>query len=244
MINSIQVNGCSVFYDGDNPQRYVEAIGKNYAKFRMMTPEPLDDTTADAVRFTTTVVEAGAGDTVTSNSLTAGEGLKVVTAANEYDGINLTALGENFKLVAGKPLSFHSRLKIDDATQSDLLIGILETKTDNLTGGAHTINAANVEGLFFYKVDGGTTITAKSYKDGVQSSTANVATAIDTAMHDYDIFWDGTTVFFYFDGVLVTSTAASLPDGDLTPTLAFRAGSAAARTLVFASDGWDCFQIR
>jgi len=109
------------------------------------------------------------------------------------------------------------------------------------TAAAHAIAAADVEGVFFWKVDGGTVITAKTYKDAAQTATANSATVMNTSAHIYEIVWDGTTVYFYVDGILVTSVAASLPDGDLTPSINLRAGANAAKTMTVY---WmKCIQI-
>lgn len=231
------------FYDESTTLRIYDAVGDVQA-FKTLTPEALDDTTLDATRYITTVVEDGTGDTVTSVSLTAGNALTVTTAANEYDGINLQARGEGFKLTVGMPLYFGAKLAIDDATQSDLLIGLAESKTDLMkTSVAHGVLATGVEGAFFVKVDGGTVLTGQTYEAGSQTNSATCATAMDTSAHIYEIVWDGVSQLnFYFDGAIIGTFTGTLPNGDLTPSLNFRAGSAVARVCEIS---WiRCFQAR
>ena len=231
------------YYDETYTQRIYDVIGDTQS-FKGLTPEPIDDTTLDFDRFTTTVTEAGAGDTVTINSVTAGNWATITTAANEYDGINLQAKGEQFKIVAGKPLYFGCRLAVDDATQSDLLVGLAETKTDLLnTSVSHAVTSTSVEGVFFVKLDAVTAITARTYEAGTMTNTATVSTALDTSAHTYEITWDGVSALsFYFDGVIVTTFTGTLANGDLTPSINFRAGSAVARVCEIS---WiRCFQAR
>ncbi len=244
MVTSKQVNSSLVFYDDTREYRWVDACGPDVVKFIEDLGTATDDTTGDPDRWVQTVTEAGAGDSTVVNAAAAGAALLLTTDAAEYDGINLQAKGEAFKLVAGKPLYFGAKFKVSDATQSDVLVGLAETHGDLVkTGAAHGIAAADVEGVFLWKVDGGTVLTAKTYKDAAETATANYATALaDDTYITFEIYWDGTTVYFYIDGTLVTSVAASLPDGDLTPSINIRAGAAAAKTMTVA---WvRCIQVR
>jgi hypothetical protein len=233
MVNSKQVRDALVYHAEGNESRWLDALGPNVTKFSVPAGMASDDTTGDQTRFVVTVTEAGAGgDSTIVNSATAGEALTLVTDNAEYDGLNVQLKGEAFKCDTAKPFYFGIKCAISDATQSDFLVGLCETLTALLNVAAsHAIAAANVEGVFFFKADGGTTLTAKTYLDGAQTATANAASAMDTSAHVYEIYWDGTTVYFYVDAVLVTSVAASLPDGDLTPSINFRAGAAAAKTM-------------
>lgn len=232
MIQSKFINNAAVYYEEGFLYRWVEALGRNVRKFLLRAGFPVDDTTGDPTEFVDTVVEAGTGDTLVTNSETAGYKMLVTTAANEYDGANLQVRGELFKLSADKPLSFRAVLKASEATQSDLLVGLCELKTDLLnTTGSHAITSSAVEGVFFYKKDGATTIKAESYKDGAEVAGVNAVAAMNAADTIYEIYWDGTSVYFYLDGVLVTSTTA-IPDGDLTVSINFRNGDANAHTLL------------
>lgn len=233
MVRSKWIREAQVFYDEEAEFRWLDAAGGNVAKWILKPGVPCDDTTGDPTEFTVTVTEAGAGgDSTIVNSAVAGETLLLTTDNAEYDGLNVQLKGEMFKLVAGQPLYFGIKCKISDATQSDLLVGLCETKTDLLkVAVTHGVTAAAVEGAFFLKVDAVTTISAQAYVVGVQTVTANSATAEDTSYHTYELYWDGTTLYWYLDGILVTSAAASLPTVDLTPSINVRAGAAAAKTL-------------
>lgn len=218
------------FYDETYTHRIYSVLG-DVRKFEPMTPEPCDDTTGDPTRLTITVTEAGVGgDTLVTNSVTAGGWLKVVTDNAEYDGANAQAKGETFKLEASKPLYFRGKVSIDNATESDLLIGLCETKTDLLkTGTAHGVNTS-VEGAFFLKVDGATTIFGKTYEGGTETNSVQASAAMTTSAITYEMVWDGSQLSFFVDGVNIGTVTANLPNGDLTPSFNIRAGSAAART--------------
>jgi len=242
MVNSKHVREALVYYQEGNESRWIDAVGQNVVKFVVNPGGASDDATGKPDRFTTVVTETGAGSCTIVNSLTAETAMLLTTDDTEYEGIQLQAKGEAFLLTSAKPLYFGIKCSISDATQSDLLIGLCETHGDLVaTAAAHAIAAADVEGVFFWKVDGGTVITAKTYKDAAQTAIANSATVMNTSAHIYEIVWDGTTVYFYVDGILVTSVAASLPDGDLTPSINLRAGANAAKTMTVY---WmKCIQI-
>jgi hypothetical protein len=242
MVNSKHVNEALVYYQEGNESRWIDAIGQNVVKFNLQAGTPCDDqANAHPTRFLSTVVEVGAGDSLQANGLVAGTALLLTNAANEYDGTNMQALGEAFILSSAKPLYFGIKCSISDATQSDLLIGLAEAHADLLAAAAHTVAVASVEGVFFLKLDAVTVIHAETWKDAAQTATAHAATAMDTDAHIYEIVWDGTTVYFYMDSILVTSVAASLPDGDLTPSIVFRNGEAVAKTMTVH---WmKCIQI-
>jgi hypothetical protein len=151
-------------------------------------------------------------------------------------GVDLTFVGEiDDRAEAVFNFSYHD----DDVSLEEGYLDvwdILPCKTDLLLGSvSHGVSATLVEGAFFLKTDGATTIASKLYKDGAQTFTANVGVAQTTTDLVFEMYWDGTTLSFYLDGVFVTSAKDGLPDGDLTLSLNVKAGSAAART---ASIAW------
>jgi hypothetical protein len=235
-------NGAWIFFDDTKLVRWVDAIGPDVVKFELSQGFPTDDTTGDPTQFNYTVTEAGTGNTTAVNAVTAGDNMLITTAANEYDGANIQLKGEKFKLVSGKPLYFGCKLKISDATQSDLFVGIAETDTTLMaTSSAHAI-ALGGDGVFFSKLDGVTTLIFKNYLDGAETGTASYGTALDTAYHVYEFYYDGESVKGYIDNTLVGTFTASLGDGDMTPSINVRAGEAAAITSNIA---WmRCIQLR
>lgn len=236
MVNSKVIREALVYYEEGNESRWIDAVGNNVVK-RILAPGMASNDAAPykPTSLITTVTETGAGSCTIVPSATAGEVLVLTTDDAEYEGLNVQLRGEAFKISTGKPFYFGIKCKISDATQSDLLVGMCQLKTDLLkTAAAHGVTAAAVEGLFFLKADAATTIKAKGYLVGVEVLTANAATVEDTAMHIYEIYYDGATVYWYLDGLLVTSLAASLPTEDLTPSINVRAGENAAKVLRIA----------
>ncbi len=238
-VSSKWIREALVYHHEGNEARWLDALGSNVVKFELETGTPSDDTTGNPTRFVDTEVDAGAGNTTCVNAATAGEKLLLTNAGNEYDGSCLTLRGEAFKVTSGQPFYFGIRLKSSHA-DPDFVVGVGETLTAYMEAAAHTVVAADLEGAFFTHMTGAA-ITAEVFKDNAQSSTADAAAALDTSAHIYEIYWDGTYLNFYYDGTLVTSTATTLPDGDLTPFLHFRNGTANARTLTVS---WmRCIQV-
>jgi hypothetical protein len=232
MVNAKQIREALVYYENGNESRWIDAKGNNVTKFMLDKGTPCDDTTGKPQRFTITVTETGAGSCTIVNTDTAGVALKLTTDDAEYEGINMQANGEPFKLTTALPFYFGIKCSISNATETDMLVGLCLTQTDLMkTAVAHGVKATGVEGVFFVKVDGATTISAKTYLAGTQTATADYASAMDTSAHIYELLWDAGYINFYIDGNLVTKVAASLPTEDLTPSINFRAGSGAARTM-------------
>jgi hypothetical protein len=230
MVKTDTLNGAMVLVDADKPWRLFEAFGDLVRKYVLRAGIPADDTTNSPTEIV--VTQTG------TSPLTIGEGigypLLATTGATEYNGLNGQLRGESCKLVAGKTAYLRGKVKLSEATALDWLFGLCELKTDLMkTSVAHGVLATNVEGVFFAKIAGATTLYVKAYKDGVETFSAVVG-AIDTADHDYELVWDGSVVKVYYDGTLITQFSGSLPDGELTPSFNLRAGSAAARTASFA----------
>jgi hypothetical protein len=230
MIKQDSLNGALVFTDADKSWRLFDAIGDLVRKYVLTAGIPCDDTTLIPTEFV--VTQTG------TSPLTAGEvigyPLLATTGATEYNGLNAQLKGETAKLVAGKTAFLRGKIKLSEATNLDFLFGLCELKTDLMkTSAAHGVLATNVEGVFFVKVAGATTLFLKVYKDGTEVFTLAVGAA-DTSDHDYELVWDGSAVCAYYDGSLIAKFAGTLPDGELTPSLNLRAGSAAARTASIA----------
>lgn len=223
MVNSKWIREALVFYDGDNQARWLDALGNNVAKFELETGTPCDDTTGLPTRFVNTAINA-----TVVNAATAGEKLLVSATGAEYDGDCMTLRGEAFALTAGCPAYFGAKVKCSRA-DAELFVGLAETLTAYHAAAAHTVIAAALDGAFFYA---GTSLALKAqvFENNALSSTADAAAALDTDAHIYEIYWDGTYVNFYFDGVLVTSTATTLTAGALTPVLHVRCGTGNATT--------------
>lgn len=229
-MHSRWVGGNLIYFD-TAPYRWLDGWGPSLCKFvENFVGTPTDDTTGMPTAFTCTAV----GSSTAVNAATAGGGLLITTGATENDGINAQVKGEAFKLVAGKPLYFGIRLKVSEATQSDLLVGLCITDTDLLGGMS--------DGVYFRKVDGSTDVKVVVEKDSTETESAAVLTA-DTSFHILELFWDGAALTAYVDGVAVaTPVLTNLPsDEELTPSVQFLAGATGAKTCEVA---WlRCLQV-
>jgi len=206
-------------------RRIVDAIGPDVIKWdeRFLNAGALS--ADDPLGWTVTLVEAGAGESTVTRAATVGGGLVLTSDANEDDGINMQLKGEAFKLNSScKGLYFYAKLQTNEATQSDFLVGLCITDT-TLLGGM-------TDGIYFEKLDGGTGISAVTEKDSTETQSDSLAVlAADTDV-ELEFYYDGAKVEFFINGVSVASHTANIcDDEDLTPSLHFLTGSAAAKTL-------------
>lgn len=231
-IKSKVVNSCLVYYD-DYDFRWVKAIGPNVREWEMRFGSSFEDNK----EYDATLVSVGAGTTAITQGVTAGQRALLTNAGNENDSCNLQVVGTPFALAAGHPLYFGAKLAISDATQSDLFVGLANTDTTIMA--AHAL-ALSSDGVYFYKVDGGTVVVAGALKASAASSV-NAASAMTTGSTIFEVYWDGATVYFYLNGIEVTSMSAGFPTAVLCPSLFFANGEAAAKT---ATVEWmRCIQL-
>jgi len=170
-----------------------------------------------------TVTETQAGAT---QALTDGDGglLLLTNTAADNDLVSLQKVGESFRFASGKELFFEARLKVSDATQSDLVVGLQITDTSPLDV---------TDGVFFIKADGSTTVSLVVEKNNT-ATTTSVGTMADDTFISLGFYYDGaSTIQYSVNGsVLGTSVTTNLPDDeDLTVTFAIQNGEAVAKTM-------------
>ncbi|MCP4536254.1 MAG: hypothetical protein GY832_03835 [Chloroflexi bacterium] len=222
-IHSHYKQGNLIFYD-TYPYRWVDAVGVDITKDILNTVNlPVDNTTGDPTAYTMTVVEVGAGTTTAALSDGA---LLITTAANEDDGINLQLTAEAFDFATNNLVYFGINFQVSDATQSDTIVGVCITDT-TLPGGM-------TDGIYFECLDGSTDINFVLEKDSTETtSAAAVGTLADATDITLEFRFDGTNVDSFVNGVKQTRLAVTnLPnDEQLTPSIAFLAGEAVAKTM-------------
>jgi hypothetical protein len=170
-----------------------------------------------------TVTETQAGAT---QALTDGDGglLLLTNTAADNDLVSLQKVGESFRFASGKELFFEARLKVSDATQSDLVVGLQITDTSPLDV---------TDGVFFIKADGSTTVSLVVEKNNT-ATTTSVGTMADDTFISLGFYYNGaSTIQYSVNGsVLGTSVTTNLPDDeDLTVTFAIQNGEAVAKTM-------------
>jgi hypothetical protein len=175
-----------------------------------------------AANWTVTETQAGA-----TQALTDGDGglLLITNTAADDDLVALQKVGESYRFASGKELFFEARLKVSDATQSDVVIGLQITDTTPL----------NVtDGVFFIKADGSTSVSLLVEKDNTATTTASVATMVNDTFISLGFYYDGVSSIQYsVNGVVAgTSVTTNLPDDeDLTVSIALQNGEAVAKTM-------------
>jgi len=215
------INGALCFYD-THAQRLVEAFGNNVHKYvNDFVSLPVDDTTGDPLGWDVTVVEGGTGDSTTTIKADAQTGwLRINAAANEDDGVNLQLKGESFKLTSGDKIYFNTRILVDEATQSDFLIGLCIGSNTTLLGGM-------TDGVYFRKVDGSTDLNFVTEKNSTETETKAATFAAATTYYLTFVCDGASTVHAYCNGTLITSHTTNICDDEaLTISLAYLNGTA------------------
>lgn len=217
----------------------VDAIGPDVVKDLIdFVDEPVDLTSGEYdPKWTITRVEAGAGESTFGPLDFHGGAGRVTTDAAENDGINAQRRGESFKLVAGKPLYFGTRMRLSEATQSDFFVGLAITDTTILGGITDSIG--------WDKVDGSTVIKAHVNKNSTRTEQALALAQNANAWHTLEFYFNGAgLVRFFEDNVETTRLAAftNIPDDEeLRISLHVLTGEAVAHTADF--DWIRCIQI-
>ena len=183
--------------------------------------------------YTITTTEAGSGNA--SEAITSGAGGQLLItnddADNDLDFFQLK--GESFKWDSSKRMFFSARFKTNDATQSEIVMGLQITDTTPLDV---------TDGIFFLKIDGDTQPDLIIEKDNSSSLSVLEMNAMEddtfvTLSFEYDpldVATGGAVFRAYQDDVQVgeiTSTTNAPDDEELTISFGIQNGEAAAKTL-------------
>ena len=178
-----------------------------------------------------------AGDwTVTETSSTATQALAdgdggwlLLTNSDQDDSLcALQKVGESFLMEAGKKAFFKARFKVNDATESDVVMGLQVTDATPLSV---------TDGIYFLKSDGAATVDLICRKNATTGSVTEtaVATMADDTFVTLGWYYDGAGLITYsVNGTVTGSMDASssyLPDTDLTVSFAIQNGAGAAKTM-------------
>ena len=183
--------------------------------------------------YTITTTEAGSGNA--SEEITSGAGGQLLItnddADNDLDFFQLK--GESFKWDSSKRMFFSARFKTNDATQSEIVMGLQITDTTPLDV---------TDGIFFLKIDGDTQPDLIIEKDNSSSLSVVEMDAMEddtfvTLSFEYDpldVATGGAVFRAYQDDVQVgeiTGTTNAPDDEELTISFGIQNGEAAAKTL-------------
>ena len=222
-LHSRYVRGALAFYEGHR-MRLVSAMGKDVYHYELTTPT-LNATTVDPSGWTTTVVEAGAGATEFDANNTAGRLGTITCAADENDGGQYQLLGEFFELTSDQDVYAGIEFQGNDVDQTDILFGLCITDT-TLLGGM-------TDGVYWESLDGSATTSTVTEKDSTETQTDSVSTLTDATDQVWEIYCDGSSVYFFADGTQSSTIhTTNIPDDEaLTLSLAVLTGEATANTV-------------
>lgn len=173
-----------------------------------------------------TVTETG----TTTQALTAGDGglLLISNDATDNDATFMQLAIASFLMEAGKRAFFKMRFKVDDATQSDIQLGLIVADTTPLDA---------TDGIYFQKDDGDTHLDVYIRKDATtgSKSSLDVAELADNTYIVLGFEYDGKSKVYAYvnDAVVATLDASStyLPDANLAVSFGIQNGAAAAKTM-------------
>lgn len=170
--------------------------------------------------WTITTTEAGGGDA--TEALTDADGGVLLVTCDVADNDNdfFQKKGESFLFVAGKPMLFGMRFKVNDATQIDFVMGLQITDTSPL---------AVTDGIYFRKDDGDALLDFVVIKDSSATTATGIATVADDTYLSVEWYYDGGQYIHYgVNGVeLGKSVITNVPDNEeLTVSFGLQQGEA------------------
>jgi hypothetical protein len=178
-------------------------------------------------------------------TLTATNGVDTITGPNgvlvltlggaDNDLAQLQLVEAPHAFVAGKKMIVETRLKVTKAGgtigQDELYIGLATIATGTNFVAADGLSLAANDGVLFAAYDGSATIQGVSRVSDVESNDSNVGTLVSAVWTTLTIYYDGTAIYFYQDGVQTGSVTSVPPTAILSPTIYFKAGEAQADVL-------------
>jgi len=178
-----------------------------------------------AADWVITTTEAGAG--AATEALAADEacGALVITndaADNDVDSLQMTE--ENWRLEAGKQLWMNMRIKVLDADEADMFVGLAITDTTPRDA---------TDKIGFMLADGSAALSAVSTKNSTSTTSSSVATVVDATYLKIAFHYNGAgKVEWFVNGAKVETHSVNIPDDEtLCVTLNLQNGAAAANSL-------------
>lgn len=181
--------------------------------------------TYDANDWTVTETQAGATEATTDSH----GGVLLITntaADNDIVGLQLgESSGESLAVAAGRNIWFECRFQINDATQSDFVIGLHVTDTS-------PVASAPADGIYFRKDDGDTSLDCVCRASSTSSEEAAVATVADTTNITVGFKVTGTGLCeFWVNNVLEATLTTQIPTTEIRPSFCIQNGEAVAKTM-------------
>ena len=209
-----------VFHESGNESRWYDAIGANARKWEMRYGS--DFTTA--CEYTVTVI--GTTPTIVQD-VAAGSRALITTSGTKWDELEMQVVGTPFQLAAGYPCYFGAKLAMDSATLGDWFIGLCSTDTTIFAAGSDALDVAASCAGFYGSASSVVNAYNEIHANGVTTASA---TALTTSDMIFEFVYDGVDgIDFFHNGALVGRHATYIPTVVMTPSIAVKASSGAAR---------------
>jgi hypothetical protein len=134
---------------------------------------------------------------------------------------------ECWKLTATEWLLLATRIRVSDATNCKLFVGLTTLNTGTPVADYEATTLA--DGVFFYKATGGTDVLFKTRKNGSEQSTS--VHTLNTNAVWLGIVWNGSGCVPWVNGVAGSSQSGAVDDEELSFHADIVAGAAAAKYL-------------
>jgi len=222
-----------VLYSGTNTNAYLIGmaempIGINPSVFSLV--DDFVGVAVDATNSWTVVKDAGAAVGIVADTV-GGELSLTSTATTENDGASIQG-NEIFAATAGKDIFFSTRIKCNDADQTDICVGLtvnFATNPENMLTAADRI--------VFQVDDGSATVLCKTEKGGVETSTSSGVDLTDNTYAVLSFQVSGTgSVTFFINGARVAQHTTNIPDTENLTVGAMSLSGSASGTRVTTLD--------
>lgn len=200
-----------MLYSGANKSTYFAGLGEMPIAFNLSTFSLLDDFVGVAIDSTnnwTVVKDSGASVAIVADTV-GGEVALISAATTDDDGASIQG-NEIFSVDADKLVYFQTRLKCNDADQTDICAGM----TVNFATNPEAMLTA-ADRIVFQVNDGDASILCKTEKDGTETSTDSLVDLEDSTYVVLAFAVDSTnSVSFYINGKLVATHTTNIPDDE------------------------------
>lgn len=201
----------------------------------------IDDFLGVAVDTTndwTVVKDTGASVAIVADTV-GGELTLTSTATTDNDGASIQK-NETFSVDASKNLFFQTRLKNNDADQTDICVGL----TVNFATNPEAMLTA-ADRIVFQVDDGDASINCITEKDGTATTTDSGIDLVDDTYIKLGIAVEGTgSVKFYINDQLVATHTTNIPDDENLTIAAMSVSGSATGTRATVLDYMMASQTR
>jgi len=194
--------------------------------------------TVDTINDWTVVKDAGASVAIVADTV-GGELTLTSTATTDNDGASIQK-NETFSVDASKNLFFQTRLKNNDADQTDICVGL----TVNFATNPENMLTAT-DRIVFQVDDGDASINCITEKDGTATTTDSGIDLVDDTYIKLGIAVEGTgSVKFYINDQLVATHTTNIPDDENLTIAAMSVSGSATGTRATVLDYMMASQTR